>query len=319
MDGGAGYYNVEIAYVNEGNNRITVTATYLYPAKVNLAMFSNDWNFIEMEWNNENTVCSVSRNLELGQVPDSFKIVVTQGASTAWYGNNGQMNRVYYENWTFATTEPNCRLLVDVPGQYNFAFTLASKNVTVAYPTSFTREAATTNYQTLCVPFDAEKPAGVTIYEVTNVSASSVTIEVPDLAYLVAGKSYIIKPEAAGNIVITKKAEGNSVAAPINTFMYGILGVDYQPTADLGAYVLSGNQFHLVAEDGAATVSSTRAYVKAVDASAAPALRIVEGGNDATNIENLGADETAVKFIQNGQLFIKRNGVVYSATGAVVK
>ena len=32
-----------------------------------------------------------------------------------------------------------------------------------------------------------------------------------------------------------------------------------------------------------------------------------------------GADENAVKFIQNGQLFIKRNGVVYSATGAVVK
>ena len=48
-------------------------------------------------------------------------------------------------------------------------------------------------------------------------------------------------------------------------------------------------------------------------------IAISNGEDNATNIQNLEANETAVKFFENGQLFIKRNGVVYSATGAVVK
>ena len=87
--------------------------------------------------------------------------------------------------------------------------------------------------------------------------------------------------------------------------------------ANYDYFVLSGNEFHQLTGDATATVNQYKAYIRmAKNASAPSALRIVNG---ATNIENIESNETAVKFIENGQLFIKKNGVVYDAVGTVVK
>ncbi len=308
LTSGAGYYNVEIAYTT-APQAIEVTATYLYP-KVEVAGDFNEWAHEKLTYNPSGYFY---KNIPLTAGNREFKVLIND----AWYGNNDPMTRVNCENRTFASEADNCHLLADVDGYYTFYY--QNDLVSVSYPTTFTRVVNNTNYQTLCVPFDAVKPANVAIYEVTNVTESSVTIGTPDIAYLEAGHSYIIKPEAEADIVINMKDEGAVVAAPINTHMFGILGADFQPTAALGAYILSENEFHLVAADGVATVSSTRAYVKVTDPNAAPALRIVEAGNEATDIQNIEGNETAVKFIENGKLFIKKNGVVYDAVGTVVK
>lgn len=308
LTSGAGYYNVEIAYTT-APQAIEVTATYLYP-KVEVAGDFNEWAHEKLTYNPSGYFY---KNIPLTAGSREFKVLIND----AWYGNNGTMTRVDCENKTFVSEANNCHLLADVDGYYTFYY--QNDLVSVSYPTTFTRVVNNTNYQTLCVPFDAVKPANVAIYEVTNVTESSVTIGTPDIAYLEAGHSYIIKPEAEADIVINMKDEGAVVAAPINTHMFGILGADFQPTAALGAYILSENEFHLVAADGVATVSSTRAYVKVTDPNAAPALRIVEAGNEATDIQNIEGNETAVKFIENGKLFIKKNGVVYDAVGTVVK
>ncbi len=308
LTSGAGYYNVEIAYTT-APQAIEVTATYLYP-KVEVAGDFNEWAHEMLTYNPSGYFY---KNIPLTAGSREFKVLIND----AWYGNNGTMTRVDCENKTFVSEANNCHLLADVDGYYTFYY--QNDLVSVSYPTTFTRVVNNTNYQTLCVPFDAVKPANVAIYEVTNVTESSVTIGTPDIAYLEAGHSYIIKPEAEADIVINMKDEGAVVAAPVNTHMFGILGADFQPTAALGAYILSENEFHLVAADGVATVSSTRAYVKVTDPNAAPALRIVEAGNEATDIQNIKGNETAVKFIENGKLFIKKNGVVYDAVGTVVK
>ena len=44
-----------------------------------------------------------------------------------------------------------------------------------------------------------------------------------------------------------------------------------------------------------------------------------EDTNGATNINNVEGQEQAVKFIQNGQMFIKKNGVVYDMMGHIVR
>ena len=52
----------------------------------------------------------------------------------------------------------------------------------------------------------------------------------------------------------------------------------------------------------------------------APSIRfVVEEENNATNISNVEENVDAIKFIQNGQLFIKKNGVVYDMLGTVVR
>ncbi|MBQ7672203.1 MAG: hypothetical protein IJS49_03910, partial [Paludibacteraceae bacterium] len=50
----------------------------------------------------------------------------------------------------------------------------------------------------------------------------------------------------------------------------------------------------------------------------APA-RILFNENGATGIENVESQEKAVKFIQNGQIYIQKNGVAYDAMGRVVR
>lgn len=49
----------------------------------------------------------------------------------------------------------------------------------------------------------------------------------------------------------------------------------------------------------------------------APAIRFEE--NNATNIQNVEDQEKAVKFIENGQIYIQKNGVVYDAMGRVIR
>ena len=77
--------------------------------------------------------------------------------------------------------------------------------------------------------------------------------------------------------------------------------------------------FYWMVENGAAFENEAhKAYLALEENSMAPA-RILFNENGATNIEELEANETVVKFIKNGQLYIQKNGVVYNAIGAVVK
>ena len=48
-------------------------------------------------------------------------------------------------------------------------------------------------------------------------------------------------------------------------------------------------------------------------------IRILSGDNNATNIESINANVDVIKFFENGQLFIKRDGIVYDALGRIVK
>lgn len=68
------------------------------------------------------------------------------------------------------------------------------------------------------------------------------------------------------------------------------------------------------------TFPGGKAYLPFTPSTSAPsAFRIVEVENNATSIDELRANEKAVKFFENGQLFIKKNGITYDALGRIVK
>ena len=64
------------------------------------------------------------------------------------------------------------------------------------------------------------------------------------------------------------------------------------------------------------TLGANKAYL-VVPYTAAPTIRFEE--DEATDIHNINANESAVKFIKKGQIFIQKNGVVYDVTGRAVK
>lgn len=85
------------------------------------------------------------------------------------------------------------------------------------------------------------------------------------------------------------------------------------PAGTVGFYygAADGNPFSLNAD---------KAYLVIPAGSTAPSRFLLnEEENNATNVENIEANEKAVKFIENGRILIKKNGIVYDALGRIVK
>lgn len=174
-------------------------------------------------------------------------------------------------------------------------------------------------WNTVCLPYAAEIE-NVEAYAIQSIDLNAGTIsllEVNDV--LSPANAYLINAAAAGEHVATLMGGKVNDPVVVNNFV-GNLAAEAAHLAvngDNDYFILMDNEFHLLAEEATADVAQYKAYISLVkNPSPAPVLRIIA---NATNIEGIEGNETAVKFIQNGQLFIRKNGVVYDATGAVVR
>ena len=195
-----------------------------------------------------------------------------------------------------------------------------SDGIWMKYGDSYSIEVGNTNYRTICLPYAATLD-NATAYEVTEVGQGFVKIESVDA--LAAATPYIYKPTDAGTVTAT--FSGAPVAKVVDhAFMVGNLNATpiYVETNDHN-YVLSNNEFHKVVAGGdGVTIAQYKAFLYSntdlTPAQGAPA-RIVVEENNTTGVENIEANGEVKKFFQNGQLFILRDGVVYDATGKMVK
>ena len=326
----AGFYNLTFSF-NWSSKEVSAVATYLYPAKVQLIGTFTNWQEgspIDLVYNEG--VFSATVPFVPAESAPQFKLAITT-TSESLFGTGGDFDptvtRAYNQNWTFSKNGAHAVYLdADVAGNYVFsvAFSGGDTLVSVTYP-NFKRNVANTNYISLCLPYAVATLDNATAYNITSSTQDAVTIS-PLALPLEAGKPYIIKPTAAGIVEATFQDVDQKAAAPVdNGLLRGNLSATplvLNPNDDNYAfYVLSGNVIKLVVagEQGdQVTVGQYRAYA-ALSKSLAPELRIIEANNGATNIENVEANEEAVKFIQNGQLFIKKNGVVYDMMGAAVR
>ncbi len=86
-------------------------------------------------------------------------------------------------------------------------------------------------------------------------------------------------------------------------------------------YVLvndGGAVFQNLSEHGA-TIHAGKAYLNLSGASAPSIIRIVDENNNATDIQSVEEIDKAVKFLENGQLLIKRGNIIYDAMGRVIR
>ena len=251
-----------------------------------------------------------------------FKLRIDNNST--WVGKFQVINRNVNTVDNMNDAANNCGLLADIAGEYEFTYTYATGAFEVSFP-DFVRTAENTNYQSLCVPFNATI-SGATAYRVAG--ANNTEIHLTSVDALEAGHSYIIKPDAAGDITITYTSGDPTLtpAQPDGTGLYGQLVGDYvynydNETTWRNNYVLQDdNLFHQIKGDGAiVTVGPTRAYLHITGPENAPALRIVEVSNDATDIQSIEGQEKAVKFIENGRILILKDGVTYDAMGRIVR
>lgn len=183
---------------------------------------------------------------------------------------------------------------------------------------SYSISVNNSNYRTLCLPYAATLE-NATAYSISAINTNSISIT--PVNGLAAATPYIIKPTIE-NGTVTATYSGNPIAKQVATAnIVGNLNatpIVVDPNGN--NYVLSANELHKVVSGGEVTVAQYKAFFYFEGGLAgAPALRIIEEENNVTNIQNIEGNEAAVKFIENGKLFIKKNGVVYDAVGTVVR
>ena len=177
-------------------------------------------------------------------------------------------------------------------------------------------------YATFSAPYNVQVPSDVTVYKGVRVG-EYISLKAYDNHVIPANEPVVLKSTSTSgssfSAVATDDTAGSvgdgdnaltatlneTVATDLSSSTYYVLGLTGENTAAFLRF--TGN-----------SIPANKAYILVNSAYAsAPMIRFEE--NNATNINAFEANETAVKFIENGKLFIRKNGVVYDATGTIVK
>lgn len=181
------------------------------------------------------------------------------------------------------------------------------------------------NYATFFSPYKTEIPATVTAYTGDLVGYDLKLYAVSN-QIIPANTPVVLKASSDSkfNITATTKAAGtisdedndlvgtdevkdvDDVDVPVGGSLC-VLGVS---GSDVGFFTFTGDE-----------LAANKAYliVPAGGGTAPSAIRIIDEAENTTNIQSVEANESAVKFIKNGQLLIKKNGITYDMTGRMVE
>ena len=175
---------------------------------------------------------------------------------------------------------------------------------------------------TLCLPFAAEVPAGLTMYEVTGTNGDELTKS--EATTIEMNKAYLVSGTAGAYTF-------SGPTTPTGTYTNGLLtGNTNSATVFVpqDSYVLqnltSGLAFYHVAADNTQKCSPYRAYLTlpAGQAGLYSAFFFADGGTTGiVNAENADGEgtQTARKVLKNGRLTIETPQGTFSTTGARMK
>ena len=134
-----------------------------------------------------------------------------------------------------------------------------------------------------------------------------------------ANTAVIFRKSGSADPVVLNPTEENGVSFSANN---DLKGVDAETAAPANCYVLSGTDqygvgFYQILGN---TLKAHKAYVIYTGNAAPKRMRFVFNQEQVvTGIDNANADIKAEKRIENGQLFIIRNGVKYNVNGQMIK
>ncbi len=180
--------------------------------------------------------------------------------------------------------------------------------------------AADIDYYGLYLEEEVAIPSGITAYTGMLNGDELLLTQLPN-AVIPAETAVLVKATAAGTYTFASSSTGEETIASSLHGVAEATTVASIEAANTGKTCLTlGEKEGVVAfrKPAGTSIAANKVYLL-VGSTEAPSIRIIEANNGATNINNLEGVEEAVKFIENGQLFIKKNGKIYNAVGAVVK
>ncbi len=195
-------------------------------------------------------------------------------------------------------------------------------------------------FNTICLPFDLATLDGTPLangelYELTESEEDGgyIDLTLSKVTSLTAGKPYLIKWNYGENItgpitfndVTIKASAGTTVTNTIVDFVGTIGRTTLTPGDEAYLFLGAENTLYYSASDDNTSMKGFRAYfiVKSSGKSAlphqAPARFVIAAPKTPTAVENVQGEVQSTKVLENGQLYIIKNGVKYNAQGKVVK
>ena len=216
----------------------------------------------------------------------------------------------------------------DGSGGLTFPAYFAYDDVAVRFPRDYYERTGLTagNYGTICLPRNvaADDYEGAVFYKVVDRNAAGITLE--EVTSLEKGKAYIF--QATATTLRAYYTDGDeAVSAPAAATTANIMQGSFldDQVIPAGMWFIKNNQ--LWVSDGANDyVDANRAYLTdltPMPSSPAPGRRRVNipVHNDAPASLNTvdTQDAQAVKMMQNGVIYIQKNGYLYNIQGQIAK
>ena len=216
--------------------------------------------------------------------------------------------------------------------QQEVVFTIADdaetvKIYTISVAVDYTRDVTLDEYGTICIPYGSNNYTGAKFYEVSwlKEGLGLYLDELAANAELVAGKPYIFRATSDEiEIICTGEAVINPVDG-VNGLTGTFTKIEDLQTSDPsntleGNYMIADNKIWLCGTS--CWLNANRAYIKdsklpkTEQAKIPGRRRVCMGENTTTDFENItNGENNTIKVIENGQLFIIRNGEKFNAQG----
>lgn len=186
--------------------------------------------------------------------------------------------------------------------------------------TGYSRTEGVTNtyFGTICLPFASSAFEGMEVYTVAGLVSGGLGLT-PLVGQMAAGTPYVFR--ATANTISVTYTGNPTADVQAATGLVGNLSGALMDVPE-GMYILMANGLRQVSTGGVAKVANLRAYFNLSELSNAPFhpnMRVIAIEESATNITNVENKDMPVKFVENNQLYIRHNGVVYDMTGRIVK
>lgn len=184
--------------------------------------------------------------------------------------------------------------------------------------------AANRNYGSYVTPYrmDFGNAEGITAYISTGFNGAKDAIVLTSVDVVDGGVPIIVRTETQGASVDVHVTADDATDVSDNKLVAGDGTTAWNGTDGYTYYYLASDLFHKATSG---TLQTGKAYLKVANGdtpSAPSAIRIVDEDNNATNatnIQGIEANKKSIKFIDNGQIYILREGIVYDALGRIVK
>jgi len=197
------------------------------------------------------------------------------------------------------------------------------------YTVTYSRTGLTVgNYGTICLPYAvaAEDIHGADIFDMQGWPAGSVAVVLNEVDNMEAGRPYVIQAKAT-TATWSYYPEGDEAEAGSHNGLIGSYTKEVI-TPNANNYIVYDNKLYFV--DVLAYVGANKAYINrnlaeaaAEPVAPAPGKRqirlFLDGEQVITDIDQINDQMTNTKYMENGILYILREGKLYNAQGQLVK